>query len=100
MGFGMTAQTVVGGDEADLREDGRFLRWRNPRKSPLSPAYRPFIAPISKVRSGEDSMKAIGGEGAAKVGILDLPNDFKEKADVSVLGIPSGCYRHRLAALI
>ncbi len=25
----------------------------------------------------------------AKVGILGLPNDFKEKANVSILGIPS-----------
>lgn len=38
----------------------------------------------TNVRSGEDPMRAIGGQGS---GILGLLNDLKEKADVSILGM-------------
>jgi hypothetical protein len=48
-----------------------------------------FVVDFGAHLRGEDPTRRSG----AKVGILGPSNDFKEKADVSIFGIPSGCYR-------
>jgi hypothetical protein len=60
----MTAKILVVDDAADLGENGWFCALAQPDpQRPLSRAYRPFITPILKARSGSRAV----GRGSAVV---------------------------------
>jgi hypothetical protein len=50
----MRPKILIVGDTPDLGQKIDSVLWHNAHKSPLSPVYRPFTAPISKVRSGSN----------------------------------------------